>query len=146
MANLTMGWCRDKATNMPCTGLDTDIEMVPMGGGEALMPVIGPQGSAMWVLALETTGIFPGDGGLQNPTVRLLVRNGSGDEVASYQNNPDFIPSTGGAVIAPSLYVVLYYPPEDLANQTLTARAEIRDRDSVYRCAELDFQALPLAQ
>jgi hypothetical protein len=131
--------CED-AAGMPCTGADGEVQsFLPISPGDPMAIVLGPQGSDMFVFALRVSGIDPGDGGENNPATQLLVHLGD-TEIGGYLSRPNYTDS-GGEYTSQGLFVVIIGPSDGLVGQTLTASAQVTDRNGGFRCGSIEFQA-----
>lgn len=137
---LTIGQCIDEATAMPCldfvapTRSWTDIDTQPI-----VPPIIGLQGSPMFVLSVSGLGIEEGLNSTA-PYVELEVTQGD-DLVGAYSARPAVLddPNAPGNTLAPQLYVVAFLA-EGMAGQTVQVRAQVRDLNEDQWCTEGSFQ------
>ena len=141
----TIGRCALVDTGAPCTGsLDEEREFVPLASDGQVPIVVGPQGSSMFVLAVRTSGIFPGSpddpASPDNPEVTMSLSLEAGGRVALYRGRPYFSPDAlePTMLTAPGLFVIMENAHE-LVGEQLTAQAEILDRDGEARCGRAQF-------
>lgn len=133
-----LGRCEIAGSDADCSSVAEDQVFVPLGDGEPMTMVLGPQGSMMFVFAARTTGIDP-----SAPMVEINVRDATNDTVARYRAHVDLVPDPNEPALlaVAGLFVVMDQKPQDLAGQTLTAEIEIEDRKGVLRCGSTRFIA-----
>lgn len=141
---LVLGRCEQDSGD-PCLGDAGEVRrFVPMSDGDRIAIVVGPQGSSMIVLAAGAFDIDPGDpdvpGRSGNPLLSLLLFDERGDELSRYQGRAGFTadPSGSSMVINPGIFVVI---DDRLEEQTVEARAALRDAAGSERCGALRFVA-----
>lgn len=140
LEDATIGRCVLVDSGAPCTGeLDEQQQFEPFGPGGDMPFVLGPQGSSMFVLAVRTSGIHPGDpdnpASPENPDVTMSMTRENGQQVALYRGRPFFADDVNNPTIvtAPGLFVIMEGAHE-LVGDVLTVQADITDRDDVHRC------------
>ena len=112
---------------------------VPLEAGTVVHPIIGLQGSPMFVLAVQAQDIAPGDD-LDAPRVELRVNQGNQD-VGGFSARPIIVESetTPGLMTAPRLFVVSFFADE-LLGEVLSVIAEVEDRNGNTWCSEGSFE------
>lgn len=140
LEDATIGRCVLVDSGAPCAGaLDEQQRFEPFGPGGDMPFVVGPQGASMFVLAVRTTGIHPGDpndpASPENPDVTMSLTRGDGERVALYRGRPYFADDATepSSVTALGLFVIMEGAHE-LIGEVLEAQADIVDRDGVARC------------
>lgn len=113
-----------------------------VSGAEVPM-VIGFQGSPMFVFAIRTEGVYPGDperpAGRESPLVEIDVLD-EGRVVASYRDRVALM-ERDGRLVGLSYFVVVDATPSDLEDRPLEAQVYLEDRDGVRQSAALPFHA-----
>jgi hypothetical protein len=143
-----LGRCELADSGADCTGVPDELRVfVALADGDPVRIVTGPQGASMFVLALRTGGMYPGDPddpvSPDNPEVDILVRHPDGRELARYRGRPVFaVDEISQSLTAPGLFVVLEQRPDTLAGLLVAASATIHDRDGVFRWGEARFTAV----
>ncbi|MBK9036450.1 MAG: hypothetical protein IPL61_35260 [Myxococcales bacterium] len=139
--SLTIGRCVTDA-GVACTGALGEVRRFEAAAAGAEVPlVVGPQGSAMLVFAVATTGIIPGDPddptAAANPQLELVVARG-GAELALYRGRMGFSDQDGLQVSA-GLFAIT----EDtgLDGVALMAHAVLTDQAGALRCGDWSFVA-----
>lgn len=139
--SLAIGRCVT-ATGASCTGALDEVrrfEAAPPGADVAL--VVGPQGAAMLVFAVATSGIVPGDPSdptaADNPQLELVVAR-SAIEVTHYRGRMGFSAQDDQQVAA-GLFAIV--EGGGLDGIDLTSHAEVVDRDGARRCGDWRFVA-----
>jgi hypothetical protein len=146
-ASADIGRCEVDPTGEECTGVpDETRQFVGLSYGDAVYMVRGPQGAQMFVLALQTTGIVPGDPtnpvDPTNPDVDILL-SADGYELARYRGTPGFSPSAGDETVleAAGLFVILDDQADELIGSEIISTARIVDADGQQRCGQVMFVA-----
>ena len=137
---LAIGHCIEADTGDPCVSADSDMQLfVSLEEQSLVHPIIGLQGSPMFVMAVQAQGIAPGDD-LDAPYVSVRVFDGEQD-VGGYTARPVILesPSTPGLMTAPRLFVVSFFADE-LEGKELDVIAEVEDRFGQTWCSEDSFQ------
>lgn len=131
-----------------CTGVPDEKRIfVPLAAGDPVKMVVGPQASLMFVLALQTTGIYAGDpdnpASADNPNVEITLLRDGVRHMALYRGRPYFEPDpVDGMMLGTSgLFVIVEQSATELDGKQITAVAELTDRDGVKRCATIMFVA-----
>jgi len=142
---LTIGTCRVQNTGAPCSGVaDENSEFVPVATGAPIKMVIGPQGSTMFVLGIQTSGIEPGDPmdvvSPDNPSISITLFHAAGTEMALYRGRSAFT-EAAPMLEANGLFVVVDGRPGELAGENVTAHANVTDKNGDSRCGVLTFVA-----
>ncbi len=105
--------------------------------------VIGFQGSPMFVFAIRTDGVYPGDperpAGSESPLIEIDVLD-EGRVVASYRDRVA-LTERDGRLVGLSYFVVVDATPSDLEDRPLEAQVYLEDRDGVRQSATLPFHA-----
>ncbi len=138
---LTIGHCLDEATDKPCVSTESQqqvflsIEDVPI-----ISPIIGLQGSPMFVMAVQGQGIAPGEA-LDAAMIDVRIMHGDQD-VGGYASRPILTESdtTPGLMTAPRLFVVSFFA-DTLVGEQLSVKAEVEDRNGSTWCSETTFEA-----
>jgi len=149
-SSATVGRCEIVGTGGDCAGTpDEDRQFVELGYGDDVAMILGPQGAHMFVLALQTTGIEPGDPANpidpSNPDVDILLSR-NGYEVARYRGTPGFAPDADDPTLleAAGLFVVLDFTSDELdalVGNEVIATAHVTDSDGAQRCGQVMFVA-----
>lgn len=135
-APLELGHCIDGATGEPCLDFEAaDRQFVPLTGGETVQPIVGPQGSDMFVFAVRAPGIDPGTD--ENPPLVQLTCYDGELEQGGYQAWPLFF-ADGDKMVAPQLYTVIFNAA-GFQGQTLRLVAEVVDPSDNRFCGEVSF-------
>ena len=139
--SLAIGRCVTDA-GAACTGaLDEARRFEAAAAGADVPLVVGPQGSAMLIFAVATTGIVAGDPAgptaTDNPQLELIVSR-AGTELALYRGRMGFTDQAGQQVAA-GLFAIV----EDtgLDGVALAAHAALIDRAGAQRCGDWTFVA-----
>lgn len=143
----TLGRCEVEGTGTDCMGVPGEERaFVPLTEGASLSASIGPQGALMFVFALRTTGIHPGDpdnpASTENPVVEIFLDDGV-SEMSHYRGRPPFTsvdPETE-EVEAAGLFVIIERTPSGIEGMPINAQATITDRDGEFRCGRVQFTA-----
>ena len=143
----TLGRCQLEGSGEECTGVPDESRLfVELGYGDSVTMVRGPQGAWMFVLALQTDGIVPGDPDNpvdpSNPDVDIiLTRNGY--ELSRYRGTPGFTPSAAApdALEAAGLFVILDGNVSEVIDSEVVATAKVVDADGTARCGQVMFVA-----
>ena len=141
-AELEIGRCAT-VDGAPCSGSEAGAEAVftamPPEGGVA--PVVGPQGSTMFALAVRAEGIEPGDPdaafSVDNPVLELeLLAEGGGRLVSTYRGRGGFRPSAGAPARFENalIFVIVDEPSAALREHRFEVRALLRDSAGTLRC------------
>ncbi len=138
---LTIGHCLDEATDKPCVSGESlqqvflSIEDVPI-----IPPIIGLQGSPMFVMAVQGQDIATGEA-LDAAMVDVRIMHGEQD-VGGYASRPILTESnmTPGLMTAPRLFVVSFFA-DTLVGEQLSVKAEVEDRNGSTWCSETTFEA-----
>jgi hypothetical protein len=136
--DLVISQCLDEG--IPCLNFEsTTRTWVPITDTPLVQPIIGLQGSPMFVLAVQGKGIDPGSDS-DTPDVSVIVSQGE-TQVGAYQARPTIIevPGSPGEMLAPQLYVVAF-EAEDMLGQTVDVIGEVEDRQDRQWCAEGSFE------
>lgn len=141
---IELGRCA-RADGTGCDGTPGEpATFVALAPGDPVPLVVGPQGSAMLVLAARTRGIDPGDPTMPasraNPTVEIHVHDATGLELAVYQGRTTFAPDASDStlLVQPSFFVVVDGALDRFVG-TLTADAMLHDAAGSTRCGTVDF-------
>lgn len=139
--SLTIGRCVTD-TGTACTGALGEVRRFEAPAAGADVPlVVGPQGAAMLIFAVATTGIVAGDPAdptaAANPQLELVVAR-AGAELALYRGRMGFS-DQGGQQVAAGLFAIV----EDtgLDGVALTAHAQVTDQLGAQRCGDWSFVA-----
>ena len=122
-------------------GLGRAIALALAAAGADVALVVGPQGSAMLIFAVATTGIVAGDPAdptaAANPQLELIVSR-AGAELALYRGRMGFT-DQGGQQVAAGLFAIV----EDtgLDGVALAAHAALTDQAGAQRCGDWSFVA-----
>ncbi len=138
---LTIGHCIEADTGFPCVSGESEMQLFrALDDSDEIHPIIGLQGSPMFVLAVQGQDIALGQD-LDAPRVNLRVFDGEQD-VGGFSARPivSESPDTPGLVTAPRLFVVSFFA-EDLVGKTLDVTAEVEDRLGQSYCATNSFVA-----
>lgn len=144
---LEIGTCRVAGTADPCTGVAGELtEFVAVADGTAISMVVGPQGATMFVLAIRTSGIEPGDPANvtspDNPTITITLVHEQGSEMALYRGRAAFEDADVAPMVEVNgLFVVVEGSIAELIGTHLTAHANVVDANGVTRCGALGFVA-----
>jgi len=143
-----VGRCEIAGTGEHCTGVPGEERVfVELGTSDDMYMVLGPQGARMFVLAVRTQDIYPGDpdepASPDNPEVDLrLGRADVGTEIARYRGRPLFSPGDPGMLDAAGLFVIIDGTGGTLVGEQLLVGAEVVDRDGEFRCGTATFRAM----
>jgi len=116
---------------------------MPEGG--ALPFVYGPQGASMFVIAVRTEGIDPGDPerpvGPGNPLVEITVVNEEGNTISLLRRYSAFEAVAGedGMFFNGGFFVII--DDRCPSGSLLTAVATLEDPSGAMRCGQLEFLA-----
>jgi hypothetical protein len=148
-ASAVIGRCQLADTGGDCTGApDEQREFVALASGDQVPMVTGIQGARMFVLALRTGDIMPGDPvdptSPTNPDVSITLVQAA-DPIAFYHGTPAFtaVIATPDTYEAVGLFVVLEGSGDELLGTTLEATAQLRDMNGELRCGRILFTAAP---
>lgn len=139
-APLTIGQCMDGETGAPCLDFtSTQRSWQTIEDQPIIRPVIGLQGSPMFVMSVSGKAIEPGSDS-DSPYVELEVTQGE-ELVGAYAARPTVIddPNSTGDVLAPQLYVVAFLADE-MAGQMVQIKAQVKDRNDDEWCSEGSFE------
>ena len=131
---LTLGHCIDTATGQPCTDFAaTTRTFVPLSENNLVQPIIGFQGSAMFVLGARAEKLAPGEGS-EAPLFDVDV-SFEGESLGGYQSRPALIPDTEnqGWMLSPQMYVIAFYI-EEYIGETLAVTMSATDRNGRIYC------------
>lgn len=137
---LTIGQCIESETGNPCVSADSETQLfVPLEETPLIHPIIGLQGSPMFVFAVQAQGIAPGED-LDAPEVAVRIYDGE-EEIGGYTSRPILHESaeTPGLMTAPRLFVVSFFADE-LEGKTLDVTASVEDRLGQTWCKEASFE------
>ncbi len=144
----TLGQCKLRGMDIECNGVpDEDGVFVPLNPGDPVRMVLGPQGARMFVLAVQTTGIHPGDpenpASTDRPNVTISLYRSGNEETALYRGRPAFLPGEENpeALEALGLFVIIDGGVEELIDAELEAVVEIEDVNGELRCGSVMFVA-----
>jgi len=142
-----LGRCYLAGTQTDCAGVaGEDRDFVVLAADDPVPVVVGPQGASMFVLALRTSGIEPGDPAdptsPTNPDVNITLLLGDA-QMAVYRGRPAFIDSTTdlGSVEAAGLYAVADGPGSEMVGRQMLATARVEDMNGEQRCGSVNFVA-----
>lgn len=144
---LEIGTCQVAGTGEPCAGITGEVgEFVPVAAGADIPMVVGPQGATMFILAIRTSGIDPGDPNNvtspDNPSITITLIHEQGSEMALYRGRLGFAQAdTGSMLEVNGLFVVVDGRIADLVGTQVTAYANVVDKNGVGRCGALEFVA-----
>lgn len=137
--SLEIGRCEIVATGLPCTGAPEETVFVSIDD-KPIPVVLGPQNANMFVLAVRTSGIDPGD--VDNPASRdrpgvsiSLFRDGA-ESMGRYLGRPTFV----GTDVQDALDVFLIIDRSVRSGEVFTAIGELTDQNGEQRCGTLHFQ------
>jgi len=136
---LTVGHCIDGDTDAPCVNRDSTLQnFLPIEGDTVVHPIIGFQGSPMFVLSVQGQDIAIGID-QDAPQVDVRVFDGEQD-VGGFSSRPVVEESSEapGLVTAHRLYVVSFFADE-LLGKSLDVKAEVEDRNGNLWCGEGSF-------
>ncbi len=148
-AELTIGRCVDEARS-PCTGAEaiSGAFFDPMPVGGEIAPVIGPQGAAMFALAVRATDIAPGDPdspfSTDNPILEIeLIDAASGEHFTSYRGRSGFraVDSMAGTFEHPQVFVVVDHSISSLWGERFWLDARLTDNVGELRCGSAEILA-----
>ena len=137
---LTIGHCVEADTGYPCVSGESEMQLFrSLEEARTVHPIIGLQGSPMFVMALQGQGIAPGEN-QDAPRVDVRVFDGEQD-VGGFSSNPIVIESADapGLITAPRLFVVSFFADE-LEGKTLDVTAEVVDKNGQSFCATDSFE------
>ena len=137
---LIIGHCTEADTGHPCVSAESEMQVfVELEEGAVVHPIIGLQGSPMFVMAVRAQGIAPGED-LDAPYVSVRVFEGEQDQ-GGYTAQPILVESdtTPGLMTAPRLFVVSFFADE-LEGKTLDVIASVEDRLGQTWCRESSFE------
>lgn len=140
---LTLGSCLDAETGDPCVSGDpSQRTFVPLGTGDVVPIIIGPQGLPMFVLAVRGAGIAEGENE-QSPFISVRLTQGE-MVFGGYDAKTMIIeePGNAGNMIAGQLYVRIFVE-EIVAGEVLDVMASVVDRDDGRWCTEDSFEVGP---
>lgn len=148
-STLSFGRCVD-GDGVPCTGGEATtaafFEALPPDG--ALIPVIGPQGSAMFALAVRAPGIQPGDAesvfSSDNPILEVDLLDEAGSEVvAAYRGRSGFrtVATAPDTFENAQVFVIVDHSTSSFRGQRLRVDALVTDSAGEHRCGSLIFRA-----
>lgn len=133
---LTIGHCVDTATGEPCLDFEAATrQFIPLTQGEVVRPIVGPQGSDMFVLAVRAANVDPGTE-TDPPKVDLRVFHGA-DELGGFLSWPIFYPddSLADTFVAPQLFTVIF-DSSSLEGETMEVTGEVQDPRGERFCGE----------
>jgi hypothetical protein len=146
-ASAQIGRCQLADTGGNCTGVpDEQRQFVALAGGDPVAMVTGIQGAKMFVLAMRTSAIMPGNPAdptsPENPDVSITLVDGA-DPIAFYHGTPVFsaVPAVPDLYEVAGLFVVLNGTGEELLGRLLQATAELQDMNGELRCGSIEFTA-----
>jgi hypothetical protein len=137
---ITIGHCVEADTGDPCVSAESEMQLFRSLEEERVVhPIIGLQGSPMFVMAVQAQGIAAGEN-LDAPRVNVRVFDGEQD-VGGFSSRPLVIESetTPGLVTAPRLFVVSFFA-DDLLGKTLDVIADVEDRNGQMWCSRDTFE------
>jgi len=137
---LIIGQCIDLATDEPClSSAAPQRAFVPISEDDVIRPIVGPQGSPMFVMAVKGSGIAPGEA-LDAPFVNLALLL-DGESVGSFVSRSPLVDAPGSTTdkIALQLFTVVF-SPNDLLGQRLDVVTELTDRNEEVWCGVSDFE------
>lgn len=137
---ITIGHCVEADTGDPCVSAESEMQLFrSLEEARVVHPIIGLQGSPMFVMAVQAQGIAAGEN-LDAPRVNLRVFDGEQD-VGGFSSRPLVIESdtTPGLVTAPRLFVVSFFA-DDLIGKTLDVIADVEDRNGQTWCSRDTFE------
>lgn len=137
---LTIGHCVEADTGDPCVSAASEMQLFrSLEDAPIVHPIIGLQGSPMFVMAVQAEGIATGEN-LDAPRVDVRVFDGEQD-VGGFSSRPLVIESetSPGLVTAPRLFVVSFFADE-LIGKSLDVTAEVEDRNGQTWCSEGSFE------
>ena len=137
---LAIGQCVDGDTGVPCLNfVSTERSWATIDDQPVIRPIIGLQGSPMFVMSVSGEGIEAGSDA-DAPYIELEVTQGE-ELVGAYAARPIVIddPGSPGHMLAPQLYVVAFMA-EEMAGQTVQVKAKVRDRNDHEWCSEGSFE------
>jgi hypothetical protein len=140
LSPLTIGQCIDDDTGMPCLDFQAPSRSwLGIASQPVVPPIIGLQGSPMFVMSVSGLGIAPGMDSTA-PYVQLEVTQGE-ELVGAYSARPLVIddPDNPGNTLAPQLYVVAFLA-EGMAGQTVQVKAQVLDLNDDEWCTEGSFE------
>ena len=143
---LELGRCVDEAGG-GCDGGEELALFAPLEDGASIAPVIGPQSSTMFALAIRASGVAPGDPDVafssSNPELDLLLAEEGGHEVARYRGRSGLraVDGVEDTFENPQVFVVVDERPSSLRGQTFTVSAVLRDVMGEVGCGTLRFVA-----
>ncbi len=133
---LEIGHCVDSATGEPCLDFEAPGRMfVPLTGTENVRPIVGPQGSDMFVFAVRAANIHPGTE-TDPPMVEIKVFYGD-EERGGYLSWPIFF-AEGDKQTAPQLFTVIFDSPA-IEGETMRVTGEVVDPSGNHFCGETSF-------
>ncbi len=128
-----------------CLGLPDEVtQFVPLTEGESLQVVTGQQGALMFVMAVRTAGIMPGNPEVpsnNDPIVEINVNRTEYSVVGRFRSRVAFTPDSGDMFATSNLFVVLDADPPVEDGQSLTAQGLLRDAAGAERCGSIVFNA-----
>jgi hypothetical protein len=128
-----------------CFGLPDEVtQFVPLTEGETLQVVTGQQGALMFVMAVRTAGIMPGNPEVpsqNDPIVEINVNRTAYSVVGRFRSRVAFAPDSGDMFATSNLFVVLDADPPVEDGQSLTAQGLLRDAAGAERCGSVIFDA-----
>ena len=148
-AALDIGRCVDGA-GTPCTGGEAtaDAFFDPLPADGTLAPVIGPQGAAMFALAVRASGIAPGDPAeafsSDNPILEIdLLDETASELVATYRGRSGMRVTADMADTFehPQVFVVVDHSISTLRGDRLQVEAVLTDTDGALRCGSAELFA-----
>ncbi len=142
MPTLSFGKC-ELPDGGACNGqLGENGTFVPITAGEVLQPVVGFQGSDMFVIGIAAEGIELGTTPSERPRATAQLLHGD-TTIATFNGTPDFYADDTNPerMLAPSLFLIVVGPAQELVDETILARADLTDHTGAYRCGEVTFVA-----
>ncbi|MCP4444217.1 MAG: hypothetical protein GY811_02580 [Myxococcales bacterium] len=136
---LTIGHCIEADTGNPCVSAESEMQLFRSIEEQSVVyPIIGLQGSPMFVMAVQAQGIAPGND-LDAPEVEVRIYDGEQD-VGGYEARPLVFESetTAGLMTAPRLFVVSFFA-DQLEGKELDVIGQVEDRNGQTWCSKGSF-------
>ncbi len=137
---LVIGHCIDEETGRPCVNFQsTARKFIPLSPGGVIAPIIGFQGSPMFVMAVQAEGITPGEE-LEAPFVEVRMTQDDQD-IGGFTSRSALVsdPESPTLQTAMQLFVVSFFADE-MPGLQVHVKAEVKDRLGMQWCGESDFE------
>jgi hypothetical protein len=138
---VVIGGCDVTGSDQPCMGYENDMIFVPLESGDTLEPVVGFQGTAMFVFGFHVSNVDPGSGDdpLDLPTVVVRVEDQDGQVVSSADSKPALTEIDTATYEGFGLQLPFPGDYDQYDGVQLSASMRITDRTGHMECGSIDF-------